>query len=482
MRQRMAAAANPRRLQVHSENPRWFQQGGRALALFGSGLWTIIPDATVDIAEHNAWYARCGANANRATLFAFCTSVPEGRGLAPWPRTGPGSANDGLPRFDLTRWDERFWERLHAYLSDGGHRGIVVLLQIWDEPFLEHGAERWRLHPFNPANHVHPIAGLPATRDHRENFAVGVEDQFYDPDNAELMRFQDALVKRLLDETALRYGHIIYEVGNEICLDSRHPHERRWQQHWIDVFREYERAHGVKLLLSTNTREELFAAGAAGLDVVNHHGFSGLNLPPRPGAGLSAQVQAAVARHFSQYARPVINSRPCSDPDRSRYGDVVTEDVGRKLFWSYFCSGGHVVGFRTTVESWKGGLAAERIIQGVQTLAASVRLDRFGPHPRLVDRGLCLADPGRRYIIYLPEGGGVTVSLPSESVAYRAFWYNPRTCRVERTQSLTADTQGFFTAPDGGDWVLDLMTFEDAGRSGELRAAPDPGASTRKET
>lgn len=443
-------------LEVYPDNRWWFRQDGKAVALFGGGLWTIIPDTTIDIREHNEWYTGWGANANRATLFAFCSSVRDGKGLAPWPRTGPGQANDGLARFDLSQWDERFWRRLREYLSDCQRRGIVVLLQIWDEPFLEHGSERWHFHPFNPGNHINHIEGLPVTEGHEKNFAVGVEDQFYDPDNPDLMRFQDALVARLLDETAGRYDNVIYEIGNEMCMDSRHPHERRWQRHWIDLFRRYQREHNVKLLLSNDTREAMFDDGADGLDVVNHHGFSGLRLPPSDDDDLSAQVHTAVHRHFRQYDRPVINSRPCSDPDRTHYGDVVTEEVGRILFWSYFCSAGHIIGFRTTEQSWKGGLAAERIIQSVQTFAARLSLERLVPRRDLVDNGLCLADPGGEYVVYLPRGGEVMVDLEQANGTLVGSWYNPRTRTDEEPLMLNGGVPRRLTAPSSDDWVLHL--------------------------
>jgi hypothetical protein len=241
-------------------------------------------------------------------------------------------------------------------------------------------------------------------------------------------------------------------------MDSRHPHERRWQRHWIDVFGRYQREHKVKLLLSNDTREALFQDAADGLDVVNHHGFSGLRLPPSDGDNLSAQVYAAVCWHFQQYGRPVINSRPCSDPDRTHYGDVVTEEIGRILFWSYFCSAGHIVGFRTTEQSWKGGLAAERIIQSVQTFAARLSLDRFVPRKDLVDNGLCLADPGREYVIYLPRGGGVTVNLGRANATFGATWYNPRTRTDEDAQMLAGGAPKRLIAPDTDDWVLHLKT------------------------
>jgi len=441
------------RLRVSSDG-RYFLDGEKPVALFGSGLWTIIPDTTIDIEDHNRWYARYGSNANRATLFAFCTRVGEGRGVCPWERTGPGTANDGKPKFDLTKPNEAFWKRAHEYFESTRRHGIYVLLQIFDEPFIERSKDRWWLNPFNPENNVNDLPRLPG--------GIGSgEEAFYDPDNAPLMAIQDALVKRLLDETALRYGHIIYEIGNEINMDSLTSKAERWQQHWIDFFRAYEKEHNVNLLLSNDTRRSLLQAAGEGFQVINHHGALGVRIPLKQIGDMPIRLYDAITRDFARWRRPILNSRPCSDPDRTDYPDIVTEEVGRAIYWSYFCSGGHIIGFRTTEESWKGGLAAERILQHLHNFIRRTRFWEMAPRQDLVDGdNLCLAHPGNEYIVYLPHGGAVNVRL--EQGDYSAVWYNPRTGEWSEPfhvegggrQALASRFIWEFTAPDERDWTL----------------------------
>ncbi|HKE74202.1 MAG TPA: hypothetical protein VKB57_11340 [Acidimicrobiales bacterium] len=44
----------------------------------------------------------------------------------PWARTGPGEAGDGRPRFDLTRFDDAFFDRLRpAQRAVGGRQRVV---------------------------------------------------------------------------------------------------------------------------------------------------------------------------------------------------------------------------------------------------------------------------------------------------------------------------------------------------------------------
>jgi len=429
-----------------SPDGRYFLDGDKSLVLFGSGLWTIIPDATIDIEEHNSWYARYGSNANRATLFAFCTSVGEGQGLCPWRRTGPGTANDGKPKFDLTDPNEAFWQRAHEYFESTRGYSIYVLLQIFGEPFTERGKDRWWLNPFNPENNINDLPKLPG--------GIGSgEDAFYNPDNTPLMAIQNSLVKRLLDETAQRYGHIIYEIGNEINMDSLAPKAEQWQQHWIDFFRAYEKEHNVNLLLSNDTRRSLLGVAGGGFQIINHHGALKVRVPLKKVGDMPVRLYNAITRDFVEWRRPILNSRPCSDPDRTNYPDIVTEEVGRAIYWSYFCSGGHVIGFRTTEESWKGGLAAERIIQHLHSFIQHTHFHEMTPQRDLVDKdNLCLAHPGHEYVIYLPHGGTVNAELKKGH--YSAIWYNPRTGEWGAPFRIEGGGQQKFTAPDIGDWAL----------------------------
>ena len=77
-------------------------------------------------------------------------------------------------------------------------------------------------------------------------------------------------------------------------------------------------------------------------------------------------------------------------------------------------------------------MAAERIIRSVHTFMKRLNLERLTPHRELVEGGLCLADIGRQYVVYLPQGGKAMVDLSGVEGGMEAWWYNPRKCRDER--------------------------------------------------
>ncbi len=74
------------------------------------------------------------------------------------------------------------------------------------------------------------------------------------------------------------------------------------------------------------------------------------------------------------------------------------------------------------------------------------------PHDELVNRGYCLADPGRLYVVYLPDGGDVTLKL--NPGRYEAKWFNPRTGAYSSPWVAQAPEWTSPKSADHGDWVL----------------------------
>jgi hypothetical protein len=85
------------------------------------------------------------------------------------------------------------------------------------------------------------------------------------------------------------------------------------------------------------------------------------------------------------------------------------------------------------------------------------------PHDELVDHGaFCLAEPGKLYAVYLPQGERTTIKLIPG--IYQMNWYNPRTGKAIPIQQVESRVNGWKLtspeAPDHGDWVLLLKVIQ----------------------
>lgn len=76
-------------------------------------------------------------------------------------------------------------------------------------------------------------------------------------------------------------------------------------------------------------------------------------------------------------------------------------------------------------------------------------------HPELAGGKLCLAKPGKLYILYLPEGGEVAISALSDNMKY--WWFNPVTGLIEK-EGVTKSTDQVFVRENKMPIVLIITT------------------------
>jgi hypothetical protein len=279
--------------------------GERPVYLVGGGGYGANTDRVAnnhaDIEDYLAHYRSLGLNYTRSFCIDPWSSRHFSDALFPWARVPAGASEshdattigaDGLPRFDLDRWDEAWWNRLHRFLTLARNIGMYVQLCVFDHCGLQGGldpysglAERWRRHPFNPDNHVDGLelpgsdgSGRPA---------------FYDLGNRRLIAYQERFFGRLLAETA-HLGHVNYQICNEYIGPWS------WTAHWIEFARRWEAEQGFAahtVLVGSadfHAQNDGEPLASAGLDFVDIHGSK----HKRPST--SADYHDAFARLWQQ--------------------------------------------------------------------------------------------------------------------------------------------------------------------------------------
>ena len=91
----------------------------------------------------------------------------------------------------------------------------------------------------------------------------------------------------------------------------------------------------------------------------------------------------------------------------------------------------------------------------VRRYADRMDLNRAVPRSDLASSGFCIADEGRSYLVYLPDGGDVTVMLSGSDETLTAEWFCPVSDEVHPLFKVDA-SETHFKAPFDGDAVLFL--------------------------
>jgi hypothetical protein len=122
----------------------------------------------------------------------------------PWPRTGPGTARDGKPKFHLSKFDPAYFDRLRDYAIAAGNEGIYVSVMLF-EGFGLHlslAPDNVEGHPFHSVNNVNDIG------------IASINDYQVLPLNSRVQALQESYIREVID-TIHDLPGVLYEVANE---------------------------------------------------------------------------------------------------------------------------------------------------------------------------------------------------------------------------------------------------------------------------
>ena len=130
-----------------------------------------------------------------------------------YSRTGPGTALDGKPKFDLERFDREYFGRLRSRVAAAEQRGIfvsIMLFQGWS--IYSHGyGNPWPLHPFNKANNINGTDG--------DANGDGEGKEVHALQLPAITSLQEAYIRKVID-TVNDLDNVLYEITNETAIFS----------------------------------------------------------------------------------------------------------------------------------------------------------------------------------------------------------------------------------------------------------------------
>ncbi len=430
-------------LAVHPKNLRYFVAGsGTAIHLGGHQVFTEIQDNAwtkpwvLDWPMHVKFMKERNLNYLRNWIIFSTGDDPKNPARPmPYARTGPGTALDGGPKFDVRRFDEAYFQRLHDRIRLAQEQGIVVSIMLFEVYGFNANVKDKALWDGNVFNGKNNVNGIDADRN---GDSVGLE--FFYGDDPALRQIQRDYVTKVVDSVN-DLDNIIFEVANE-CGATQ------WQHGMIDFIHEYEGKH--------KPRRHLVLMSPGGCDV---HG-QWVNQAKRDVIGSHADV-IAVMNAWAEYKQdPPTNeeSRPAI-MDMDHISPSGSDD--HVLPWKAFTRGYHYSIYdhpfenhRNEGPSWE--LARRNVGAAVSYSRRFSDLAAAGPHGELSSTRYCLAHPGHEYVILQPARDmSFTVNLQPGQYGYE--WFRPETAKVEQTGSVqTAGGVEEFKAPFVGPAVLYL--------------------------
>jgi len=456
-------------IRLHPRNPHYFLYHGKAVALITSGEhYGSVMNADFDYVKYLATLESEGLNYTRIFGGSYRevagksfgirrnTLAPaEGKFLAPWARSNmPGYAAGGS-KFDLTKWDANFFQRLRAFLSEADKRGIVVEITL----FSSHYAEmQWAVSALNAANNINGTDAV----DWKALHTLG---------NGNLLARQEQYTRKLVRE-ANAFDNVIFEIQNEPWSD---------RPSLVDVINPYlplpgrdtypnsvevadERSMAWQQRVKEWVRSEEARLPKKHLIAENYCNFR------YPVQGIPQDVDM-VNFHYAYPEAALLNlgiGKALAYDETGFLGQA--DDAYRRQAWNFMLSGGgtfdaldysfsvgHEDGTDTAPNGPGGGSPALRHqLHFLAGFLQKLPLPEMAPDTHTVKHvagayARVLSSPRGVYAVYIDGDGptGLAIELPAGT--YSGEWMNPATGQLQSLES--------FSHP-GGNKVVRAPNFQ----------------------
>ena len=256
-------------LSLHPENPHYFLFRGKPTVLIGSTEhYGAVMNLDFDYLKYLDETAASGLNVTRTFTGVYVeppgafgieknTMAPDSlKFTCPWKRSNePGYAVGGN-KFDLTQWDDTYFQRLKDFITEAGKRNIVVELDFFSNYY---DTLQWKLSPLYIANNINNIGNI---KNHKEILALS---------HPEIFEVQEKMVRKIIDELK-DFDNLYYEVCNEPYFGDLVALEA-WEEKMTNVIIDAEKDFKFKHPISQNIAngKALVKNPHPGVSIFNFH-------------------------------------------------------------------------------------------------------------------------------------------------------------------------------------------------------------------
>jgi hypothetical protein len=383
----------------------------------------------------------------------------------PWPRTGPGAAKDGKAKFDLSKFDPAYLQRLRERVIAAGNRGIYVSVMLFDgwALHLSPAPDNVEGHPFHAANNINRIG------------ITSIVDYQVLPLDPRVQALQEAYLRKVVD-TVHDLPNVLYEVANESSGGGRVDRavadalgqsdatewgdSTQWQYGVIHFVKQYERQmgydqHPVGMTMQfpvadqRKVNDPLFNSPADWISP----GFDDMDFESlfRAG-GLSPSSRWFLNPPASDGTKVVITD---TDHYAAGHGDALWA-------WKSFLRGhnpilmdyGLIAGANppdrsSRTLSFESFEPARYAMGDTLRYAQQMNLIEMEPHGDLSSTGYVLANPGEEYLVLQPSEKIDPFTVALEAGTYSVRWYsvNSREAKEDGHVIVESDGSASFAAP-----------------------------------
>ena len=431
-------------LKIHPSNQRYLMNvQGKAVYLTGSHIWfnihqdeynPLMSDADFD--KYLDWMQSHGHNFTRLWVgISYLTWKPH-----PWKRTGPGIATDGFLKFDLTNFEQSYFDMVRRRVLKIQERGMYASIMFFGS--YNSMREKFSSSAWYPGNNINAELANAFNTNNGSSFFTS---------NPAALEIQRKLARKFID-TLNDVDNLIWEVMNEPGGTAAAV---QWHKEMINYVKSYESGKPKKHLVG----------------MTGGWGIGETSMLSSSADWISPDWDAYIEGGPANYSGKVVIS------DTDHYGiwgfsePADAEDM-KKWVWKTFARGNHPIFMdphKSVIQGRYNGTLDPiydpiRRTMGYTLTYANKFTDLASmvPSETISSTKYALVNSGKEYLAYQPASNtSFTVNLIAGTYSYE--WFNPSNGAIASTGSLSVSAGNrSFTAPFSGDAVLYLKVSSSA--------------------
>jgi hypothetical protein len=437
------------RIRPYSENPRYWQYKGKpVLLLGGTDDDNLFQWTGSRLSEQLDLLKSVGGNYIRNTMSARIDKEFEVQAFKRLP--------DG--KYDLDQWNEDYWNRFERMLKLTRDRDIIVQIEVW--AFHDFNGKHWKNNPWRPADNVNYSASSTSLKADYGNIGRNRHDFFFTVpklnNNGLVLAYQQKFVDKILSYT-LQYGHVLYCMTNEI-----HPqYSPEWGWYWAGYIKDKAAAKGKSAEVS-----EMFWE----IDLKKKQQRASLDQPDVYSFFEASQNSAKMSQENGdnlQFAYNYLAKKPRPTNHVKIYGadsgtwKGSTDRHATECFWRNIIGGSASSRFHRPPYGLGLGKKAQTHIRSMRLLTDKMDIFTCAPHNDLLserkpNEAYCLANPGKRYAVYFPNGGSVALDLSRAKENLKAKWLDIDGRGWVKEETLKGGGTITLSPPGTGHWAVQI--------------------------
>ncbi|MDE0015258.1 MAG: hypothetical protein OXU51_03655 [Candidatus Poribacteria bacterium] len=428
------------RIQIYSENPRYWQYKGKPVLLIGGSVEDNLFQIS-NLKAHLELLKSVGGNYVRSTM----SWVDEGD-VPPFKKVGD--------LYDLNQWNAEFWNRFRNFITWTHEMDIIVQIEVWAT--FNYYREPWAANPFNPKNNSNYTTEETALPTAVNSHPVATGNNFFwsvpkERNQEIVLKYQEKFVDKLLSET-LPYGHILYCMDNETAVTAA------WGEYWATYIQKQAAAAG-RVVETTEMWDPWDLSDKKHKATFDHPETYSF-------CDISQNNHQKRQRHWDNAQKiraklsPIrpINNIKIYGADGGRFGS--TQD-GLERFWRNIFGGFASARFHRPDSGVGLNKTAQAHLKSMRTITDAMDIFTCEPRNELLsnraDNGAyTIANPGQEYAVYFPNGGSVdiNVSAMTDAEMLTVRWLNIAKSEWAEEAEIPFSDSITLSAPSKTHWAV----------------------------